>query len=409
MQSKPEIELLLLNTAVIDIRSEEFDFVQPLVGPGGLAKCPTASMPRYTEDRYREWLAAGCVTAGGPGNTAPLAARAGIRTAVGAYVGQGREDGFDVAGKWFRGALQESGVDVSAILPHPGLPTGTTFIQEAPGDERGGIAYFPNANNAFDFKVFSTHVARLTPRITYYMYSGLSDAGDAHGGRDLAEFMANCRRQGSLTIADSHTLCSNPDELIRAGSAVEGYRLLDPLLPELDLFFTSWDEARMIRATLESPLPEDRDRAIPEFLHWLIRRYGADGRPRIFGVTLKDGAYTAGIGSRGEIVPPRKIVSRFRSRGIVDLVGAGDSFRAGVVSYVARHADAFRQGNLDLTEAVQTGNLMATLYVTSPLNDRYGAIPPFDRMLALVRNGREYETIDSLKAALAKQSFTVFK
>ena len=115
-----------------------------------------------------------------------------------------------------------------------------------PGDNRGGIAYFPNANNDFDFEVFKPEVERLKPRIVYYMYSGLSDRGDANGGRDLAEFVKWCRGKGAVTIADCHTLTGSPQELIESGRAVEEYHLLEPLLPELDVFFTSCDEARLI-------------------------------------------------------------------------------------------------------------------------------------------------------------------
>ncbi len=397
------VDLLLLNTAVIDLRSPDFGFVPELAGPGGLAKCATTDMPGYTQAQYSGWIAQGRATAGGPGNTAPLAARAGLRVAAGAYLGRGGAAGFDVTGNWFRTVLAQSGVDVSALIAHPELPTGVTFIHETPGHERGGLAYFPNANNAFDFEVFKTHVRRLQPGIVYYMYSGLSDAGDANDGVDLAAFMRGCRMRHALTIADSHTLCANPEALIRAGATVPEYRLLDPLLPELDMFFTSWDEARMIRATLGSPLPGDRETAIPEFLNWLMSRYAGDGRPRMFGVTLKDGAYTAGIGADGKRIAPRRTVSRFRSGGVVDLVGAGDSFRAGVVSYAARHLDAFSAGALDFEEAVQIGNLMATLYVTAPLEDRYGSIPGFGEMLALVRSGQTFETIEALHAVLQRR------
>ena len=33
--------VLILNTAVLDLRSRDFAFVEDLAGPGGLAKCET--------------------------------------------------------------------------------------------------------------------------------------------------------------------------------------------------------------------------------------------------------------------------------------------------------------------------------------------------------------------------------
>ena len=70
------VDVLILNTAVADFRSSEFAFADELVGPGGLAKCKTADMPAYTQQQYKSWIDAGIATTGGPGNTAPLIARA---------------------------------------------------------------------------------------------------------------------------------------------------------------------------------------------------------------------------------------------------------------------------------------------------------------------------------------------
>jgi len=95
--------------------------------------------------------------------------------------------------------------------------------------------------------------------VVYYMYSGLSERGDANGGRDLADFAVWCRAQGFITIADSHTLTGNPQALIEGGEPVPAYGLLAPLLGELDVFFTSADEARMIRNTLD---PEHRTQGL---------------------------------------------------------------------------------------------------------------------------------------------------
>ncbi|MDD4102605.1 MAG: carbohydrate kinase family protein, partial [Kiritimatiellae bacterium] len=244
-------DVLILNTAVLDLRSPDFAFADKLAGAGGLAKCATVDMPPYTQAQIKAYIDNGCASAGGPGNTAPLQARAGLKVAVGVNLGKGEYGGFDIQGRFFHDKLASNGVDMSATVVHPALPTGTTFIHEVPSGERGGITYFPNANNDFDFEAFKPHVSRFAPSVMYYMYSGLSDRGDAHGGRDLAEFVAWCRAQGCVTIVDSHTLTGNPQELISAGASVPAYRLLEPLLGELDIFFTSADEARMIRNTLE--------------------------------------------------------------------------------------------------------------------------------------------------------------
>jgi sugar/nucleoside kinase (ribokinase family) len=163
-------------------------------------------MPDYSQEQLRSWIDAGLVTAGGPGNCAPLIARAGLRVGVGANLGRGSFGGLDAQGRYFYDLMVSHDLDMSATFVHPQLATGTTFIYEKDSTERGGIAYFPNANNDFDFEYFKGQVKRLKPAIVYYMYSGLSDSGDANGGTDLAEFAGWCRTQGCVTIADSHTL-----------------------------------------------------------------------------------------------------------------------------------------------------------------------------------------------------------
>ncbi|MCL1919888.1 MAG: carbohydrate kinase family protein [Kiritimatiellaeota bacterium] len=398
-------DIIILNTAVIDLRSEDFTFADKLVGAGGLALCETADMPPYTQAELMGYVADGKATAGGSGNTAPLLAHAGLRVAVGANLGRGDYDGLDAQGRAFYDVLSASGVDMSATLTHPTLPTGTTFIHEAPCGERGGIAYFPNANNDFDFEVFKEEVLRLAPSVVYYMYSGLSRRGDANGGQDLADFVRWCRRQGIITIVDSHTLCGNPREFIGKGAPVAAYKLLEPLLGELDIFFTSVDEARMIRNTLEREgcdHGEDAQTSIHDFLDFVWQRFsGTSGRPQLFGVTVKNGAYTLYVDAQGNSSGGITFCeSRYMAGRVVDLVGAGDSFRAGLIGYITRNSDAFRNGVLNVAEAVQSGNLMASIYVTSPLNDRYGGIPKLDILLAVARDGKTYASEEDLKQAL---------
>ncbi|MCL2104307.1 MAG: carbohydrate kinase family protein [Kiritimatiellaeota bacterium] len=404
-------DVMILNTSVVDLRSEDFAFTGRLAGAGGLALCKTAEMPPYTQAELMGYITNGKASAGGGGNTAPLLAHAGLRVAVGSNLGKGGYCGLDAQGRAFYDILSASGVDLSATVIHPTLPTGTTFIHEVPHGERGGIAYFPNANNDFDFEVFKQEVLRLAPTVAYYMYSGLSTRGDANGGKDLADFVVWCRGQGCITIVDSHTLCGNPHELIRKGAAVPAYRLLEPLLGEVDIFFTSVDEARMIRNTLEHEgcdHGEDTQASIRGFLNFVRNRFaGKSGRPQLFGVTVKNGAHTVYVDAQGDTGGIMFCASRYMAAGqVVDLVGAGDSFRAGLIGYITRHRDAFLGGVLNVAEAVQSGNLMASIYVTSPLNDRYGNIPKLDVLLSIARDGKDYDEA-ALKETLTKNGGVV--
>ncbi len=399
------IDVLILNTTVVDFRRADFEFADELVGKGGVAKCKTEDMPNFSQEQFAEWIEQGFATAGGPGNAAPLIARAGLNVAVGGNLGKGDYDGLDAQGRFFHDCLASNGVDVSEIFVHPELPTGTTFIHDTPGRDRGGIATFLNASDDFDFEIFKGAVDRLKPSIVYYMYSGLSERGDANGGRDLAEFIKWCRDKEIVTIADSSTLTGNPQEWIRSGRPVEEYKLLEPLLPEVDLFFTSSDEAKMIQNTLAGGRRWNKFAEHENNLHFLDflgeRFWRKDNRTMMFGVTVSDGAYEKHICPG--IVPDgaNKIVSRFMAGEVVDLVGAGDSFRAGLVTYIARNLDDFRSGTMAFAEAIQMGNLFASLYIKAPLDDRYGGIRTYDKMLKVVRSGITYRSFDALQKALS--------
>ncbi len=397
-------DVLILNTAVTDLRRPDFEFADALVGKGGLAKCKTEDMPEYSQQQIAGWIEQGCATAGGPGNSAPLIARTGLKVAVGVNLGKGDYDGLDAQGRFFYDVMTANGVDMSQTYVHSALPTGTTFIHSTSGEDRGGIAYFPNANNDFDFERFRRAVEKLKPSIVYYMYSGLSDRGDANEGRDLAEFIKWCRVNGAVTIVDSHTLTGNPHELIEAGTAVKEYQLLVPLLPEVDLFFTSCDEAKLIENTLEpgrawAEFSEHENNV--HFLEFLTERFWRkDARTKLFGATVSDGAYERHACPGESVATPNRITSRFMAGEVVDLVGAGDSFRAGLIAYLAAHLEKFRDGSMNFGEAMQMGNLFASLFIKAPLGDRYGNIRPYDKMLGVVRSGTAYQTFDALQNAL---------
>ncbi|MCD6392563.1 MAG: hypothetical protein J7M40_03555 [Planctomycetes bacterium] len=107
------VDVLILNTAVVDFRSSEFSLSERLAGSGGLAKCDTEDMPKYTQQHYCQWIENGQVTAGGPGNTAPLIAKAGLKVAVAANLGKGGFDGLDAPGRFFYDTMISNNVDMS--------------------------------------------------------------------------------------------------------------------------------------------------------------------------------------------------------------------------------------------------------------------------------------------------------
>jgi sugar/nucleoside kinase (ribokinase family) len=381
------LDVLVLNTAVADFRHEDFGFADALAGAGGLAICDNDKMPGYSQRQFAEWIRQGFASAGGPGNTAPLMAMAGLKVGVGVNLGQGNYDGLDAQGRFFYDVMMANGIDMSSTFRHPTLPTGTTFIHRSKVGDRLGIAYFPNANDDFNFEDFKPHVERLRPNIVYYMYCGLSKRGDANDGKDLSKFMRWCRGHGAIVIADSHTLTGSVRESIESGLPVEGYRLLEPILPELDIFFTSSDEAKLIYNTLLAPddHPEGAYGDHPIFLDKLCGKYCRnDGRTKLLGVTVSEGAFEKHILPDASSSVPEKVSSRFMGGEVIDLVGAGDSFRAGLVTYIARNTDGFRNGTMNFAEAVQMGNLFASVYIKAPLGHRYH-VEPYEQMIERVR------------------------
>jgi sugar/nucleoside kinase (ribokinase family) len=394
-------DVLILNSGVADLRRPDFTFADKLVGKGGLAKCETKDMPNYSQQQISDWIRQGFATAGGPGNTAPLIAKTGLKVAVGVNLGRGDYDGLDAQGRFFHDVMTSNGIDMSPTHIHPDLATGTTFIHSTSGEDRGGIAYFPNANNDFNFEQFKGAVENLKPSIVYYMYSGLSDRGDANNGRDLAEFIKWCRSKGAVTIVDSHTLTGNPGELIKTGRPVKEYRLLEPLLPELDVFFTSCDEAKLIENTLAPGRNWENSTEHQNNLHFLEllteRFWRKDNRTKLFGVTVSNGAYEKHACPDGRLEGPNKIESRFMAGEVVDLVGAGDSFRAGLITCIASNLNRFTDGSIDFTEAIQMGNLFASLFIKASLEDRYGNIKSYDKMLKVVRSNVTYPNFKALQ------------
>jgi sugar/nucleoside kinase (ribokinase family) len=385
---KMQTDVLLLNFSVVDFRRSDFDFVSELVSHGGIYCGTTGQMPGYSQEQYAQWTQHDQATAGGTANAAPLMAKVGLNVAIGANLGGGDFGGLDAQGRFFYDEMVRYGIDMSQTYIHPELPTATAFIHDVPQEDRKGIATFPNAINDFDFERFKKSVEKLNPKIVYYMYSGLSERGDANEGRDLAAFIKWCVGRGIVTIVDNHTLTDAPEDLIKIGGSVEKYKLLEPLLSEVDIFFTSSDESKLIGNTIFDQQEwydfSGKDHTV--FLETIAKKFWRkDKRTRLFGITVKDGAYQKHCLPDGSSIVPEKITSRFMAKGDINLVGAGDSFRSGVVSYIAYNMDGFIKGTIDFDEAIQMGSLFASIYIKNPLDDRFKGFGSFEKLLGVIK------------------------
>jgi fructose-1-phosphate kinase PfkB-like protein len=140
-----------------------------------------------------------------------------------------------------------------------------------------------------------------------------------------------------------------------------------------------------------------QDEYICSFLDSLAQRFWrTKDRTRVVGVTVSDGAYEKHVAADGTVSAPAKTQSKFLVGEVIDLVGAGDSFRAGLISYVAKNIETFKAGSMDFTQAVQMGNLFASLYIKAPLQDRYGNIRAYERMLNAVVADKLYHNLEEL-------------
>ena len=107
-------------------------------------------------------------------------------------------------------------------------------------------------------------------------------------------------------------------------------------------------------------------------------------KPAMFGVTVSNGAFEKYVTASGSSAPV-KIESDFMDGEVMDLVGAGDSFRAALITYIAKNIQAFKAKELDFAQAVQMGNFFASLYIKAPLNDRYRDIGTYENMLGVIK------------------------
>jgi sugar/nucleoside kinase (ribokinase family) len=249
-------------------------------------------------------------------NSGVTLARLGMRTAAFTYVGN------DAWAPVLRSILQKDHVDDSMLLTHPTAATSTTVVTIDPTGERS-FFHCVGAPKLLDAKIILDHLDFFAAsRMMLLGYYSLMPNLE----KDLPKVLKELRQAGCQTAMDA---------------AGEGGNLspLDKMLPHLDVYVPSFDEARH-QTGLDAP-------------EKIIDTYRNLGAPGVLGVKLgKKGVLLSG--KAGEYVPVPVVPA---PGAVVDTTGAGDSFYAGLIAGLLK--------GLSLEAAGKLGTAAGACCVTS--------------------------------------------
>lgn len=227
-------------------------------------------------------------TAAGP---AIVAARLGLRTRLAGAIGD------DDLGRVLQGLLRERGVDLGAIQRVAATRTSATLLTIRSDGERPAF-HAPGASLLLE----RTPSLEATLRSTRCLHLGGIGTLPRLDGAPLAALLGDCVADGTIVTCD----------LIAPGPKTAG--LLAPILPHLDWFMPTLEEARMISGRRR---PAD------------VAAWFADAG--VGGCVFKcggEGAWLAHAGALAKV--PARAVS------VVDTTGCGDAFCAGFGAALVR-------------------------------------------------------------------------
>ncbi|MDR2747029.1 MAG: carbohydrate kinase family protein [Treponema sp.] len=230
-------------------------------------------------------------TGGDAVNVAITLSRLGIDASLCGLVGK------DAAGDFVLDRLNERGVDTRAVVRHPSLATGVSYILIEPGGERHFLVSL-NINNELDFSNVPDELIREADMV--YLGSSMCMYNMDHGGS--AALFKRAHELGKLTLSDfSGGAEYSGDELLK---------LLDPMLRETDIILPSYLEA--VKLSGERELPRIRDRLAGFGIKLLVVKLGSEGS------YITDFRHEWRVPTFGEFE-------------VLDTTGAGDSFVGGFI------------------------------------------------------------------------------
>ncbi|CAN5602434.1 carbohydrate kinase family protein [soil metagenome] len=265
-------------------------------------------------------------------NVSVALAKLGVRSSLCGRVGN------DVFGRFVAETLRKHGVDVSALVVDPDRATSQTLIINVKGQDRRFIHSF-GANVGLSVDDLDAAL-EPAPKVLYVGGYLILPGLDA---RALADRFARARQRGTTTVLD--VACPGPADYLS---------LLEPVLPETDVFLPNTDEAALILKGITDPVLQAET----------FRERGA-------------GRVVITLGERGAI----SLSGEHRLRvgtypvAFVDATGGGDAFDAGYIAGLVAGLD--ERGCLKLASALGASCVRA-IGTTDGLFDREEA----DRFIA---------------------------
>ncbi|MEU8149885.1 carbohydrate kinase [Nonomuraea sp. NPDC048901] len=275
---------------------------------------------------------------GGPANTAVALARLGTPTR---FLGRVSADVF---GELFREHLASSGVDLSAIVPAAEPST----LAVASLDERGQAAYSFHAEGTADWQWTAEELAAVDPSGWSCLHTGSLALVRRPGSAAVESFAADARAHATVSI----------DPNVRPSLADRDAYPVERWCAAADILKLSDDDLSFLMP--DQPLERACD------------TWHAAGARLIVITRGADGALVSLDGERAMVRAPRVEV--------VDTVGAGDSFTAGLLHRLGvRGLLGGRLDGLDLETAADAAAFAAR--VAALTCSVAGANPPWAHQL----------------------------
>jgi fructokinase len=276
---------------------------------------------------------------GSPFNVAVGLARLGNRTSL---MARFADDRF---GRMLRAAAIAEGIDVAAA-PHA---TERTTRATASVDEAGGVVYDFDMDGTADWQWTAAELSRVKPD-TEVLHFGSIASWTPPGGERIAERVREAHERGGMLISYDPNI--RPAVL---GARSRGVELVEQ----------SVRCARVVKASREDIEWLYPDRAVPD----VAARWSGLG-PGLVVVT--DGAYGASAyrDTRQPLRRPGRPVE------VVDTIGAGDSFSAGLLTGLIRRG-LNRGGRLaEVSDETLAGIVDDAVLISAVTCERAGADPP---------------------------------